>query len=172
MGGHRRRCLHFPTKQYRCVFHLLCLTTPAHLRFSQINLFLPISHLLSGQLSDISSPTSSISPAFRRFPSLSGWQASRKATWRRSCDGLASRRVKFVLSLLCPFCRLTRLLRQDDLIDYTNRPRRTINEVLYEFRAATIPPEYIFDLLPPIRPRGFSNSSSPAVRPPLSLIAV
>ncbi|GAA5905511.1 hypothetical protein JCM6882_004772 [Rhodosporidiobolus microsporus] len=51
---------------------------------------------------------------------------------------------------------------QDDLLDYTNRPRRTINEVLYEFRAAKIPPEYIFDLLPPIRARGFSISSSPA----------
>ncbi|GAA6005265.1 NAPDH-dependent diflavin reductase [Rhodotorula paludigena] len=51
---------------------------------------------------------------------------------------------------------------QDDLIDYTIRPRRTINEVLYEFREAEIPPEYILDLLPPIRPRGFSISSSPA----------
>ncbi|BGP19975.1 hypothetical protein JCM10213_006752 [Rhodosporidiobolus nylandii] len=51
---------------------------------------------------------------------------------------------------------------QDDLTDYTLRPRRTINEVLHEFRAAKIPPEYVFDLLPPIRPRGFSISSSPA----------
>ncbi|GAA5923352.1 hypothetical protein JCM3775_007512 [Rhodotorula graminis] len=51
---------------------------------------------------------------------------------------------------------------QDDLIDYTLRPRRTINEVMYEFRAAKVPPEYVFDLLPPIRPRGFSISSSPA----------
>ena len=58
---------------------------------------------------------------------------------------------------------------QDDLIDYTLRPRRTINEVMYEFRAANVPPEYVFDLLPPIRPRGFSISSSPAVRPSLSL---
>ncbi|GAA5853371.1 hypothetical protein JCM9279_005769 [Rhodotorula babjevae] len=51
---------------------------------------------------------------------------------------------------------------QDDLIDYTLRPRRTINEIMYEFRAAKIPHEYVFDLLPPIRPRGFSISSSPA----------
>ncbi|GAA5858680.1 hypothetical protein JCM8547_001418 [Rhodosporidiobolus lusitaniae] len=51
---------------------------------------------------------------------------------------------------------------QDDLIEYTHRPRRTINEVMYEFRSAKVPPEYIFDLLPPIRPRGFSISSSPA----------
>lgn len=53
---------------------------------------------------------------------------------------------------------------QDDLIEYTNRPRRTINEVMYEFRAAKVPPEYILDLLPPMRARGFSISSSPAVR--------
>ncbi|KAM0793619.1 hypothetical protein ACM66B_001052 [Microbotryomycetes sp. NB124-2] len=51
---------------------------------------------------------------------------------------------------------------QDELIDYTLRPRRTINEVMYEFRSAKVPPEYAFDLLPPIRPRGFSISSSPA----------
>lgn len=35
--------------------------------------------------------------------------------------------------------------------------------MLYEFREAEIPPEYILDLLPPIRPRGFSISSSPNV---------
>lgn len=40
---------------------------------------------------------------------------------------------------------------------------------MYEFRAAKVPPEYIFDLLPPIRPRGFSISSSPAVRRPSCL---
>ncbi|GAA5973540.1 hypothetical protein JCM11641_007108 [Rhodosporidiobolus odoratus] len=51
---------------------------------------------------------------------------------------------------------------QDDLIEYTHRPRRTTNEVMYEFRAAKIPPEYIFDLLPPIQARGFSIASSPA----------
>ncbi|GAA5961572.1 hypothetical protein JCM8115_006723 [Rhodotorula mucilaginosa] len=50
----------------------------------------------------------------------------------------------------------------DELLDYARRPRRTINEVLYEFRSAKIPPEYLFDLLPLIRPRGFSISSSPS----------
>ncbi|KWU44309.1 riboflavin synthase domain-like protein [Rhodotorula sp. JG-1b] len=50
----------------------------------------------------------------------------------------------------------------DELLDYARRPRRTINEVLYEFRSAQIPPEYLFDLLPLIRPRGFSISSSPS----------
>ncbi|SCV67968.1 BQ2448_89 [Microbotryum intermedium] len=50
---------------------------------------------------------------------------------------------------------------QDELNDYTLRPRRTINEVMYEFRSATIPKEYILDLLPPLRPRAFSIASTP-----------
>ncbi|KDE06917.1 hypothetical protein MVLG_02805 [Microbotryum lychnidis-dioicae p1A1 Lamole] len=50
---------------------------------------------------------------------------------------------------------------QDDLNDYTLRPRRTINEVMYEFRSAKVPIEYILDLLPPLRPRAFSIASTP-----------
>ncbi|SCZ91319.1 BZ3500_MvSof-1268-A1-R1_Chr1-2g01331 [Microbotryum saponariae] len=50
---------------------------------------------------------------------------------------------------------------QDDLNDYTLRPRRTINEVMYEFRSANVPIEYILDLLPPLRPRAFSIASTP-----------
>lgn len=57
---------------------------------------------------------------------------------------------------------------QDDLIDYAVRPRRSIAEVMYEFRAAKIPPEYVMDLLPQMRARGFSIASSPRVRSPLS----
>ena len=49
-------------------------------------------------------------------------------------------------------------------MDYTLRPRRTISEVMYEFRAAKVPPQYILDLLPPIRARGFSIASSSEVR--------
>ena len=51
-----------------------------------------------------------------------------------------------------------------DLYDYVNRPRRNILEVLYDFRHTTpnIPLEYLFDLMPPIRPRAFSISSSPS----------
>ena len=51
-----------------------------------------------------------------------------------------------------------------DLYDYVNRPRRNILEVLYDFRHTTpnIPLEYLFDLIPPIRPRAFSISSSPS----------
>lgn len=53
---------------------------------------------------------------------------------------------------------------QDDLGDYTTRPRRTTAEVMYEFRSAKIPKEYVMDLLPPLRPRGFSIASSEKVR--------
>ena len=50
------------------------------------------------------------------------------------------------------------------MYDYVNRPRRNILEVLYDFRHTTpnIPLEYLFDLIPPIRPRAFSISSSPS----------
>ncbi|KAK4052863.1 NAPDH-dependent diflavin reductase [Microbotryomycetes sp. JL221] len=51
---------------------------------------------------------------------------------------------------------------QDELMDYALRPKRTINEVMHEFRTSRVPPQYVFDLLPPLRPRGFSISSSPS----------
>lgn len=49
---------------------------------------------------------------------------------------------------------------QDDMYEYCQRPRRTIREVLEEFRSAKIPRQYIFDLFPPLRPRQFSIASS------------
>ncbi|KAG8779247.1 NAPDH-dependent diflavin reductase [Ceratobasidium sp. 428] len=49
---------------------------------------------------------------------------------------------------------------QDDLFDYTTRVRRTILEVLLEFRSAVVPREYIADLFPELRPRQFSIASS------------
>jgi len=49
---------------------------------------------------------------------------------------------------------------------YCFRVRRTIQEVLTEFRSAKIPKEYIFDLFPPMRPREFSIASSIKVSPP------
>ncbi|KAM0745689.1 NADPH dependent diflavin oxidoreductase 1 [Meredithblackwellia eburnea MCA 4105] len=45
---------------------------------------------------------------------------------------------------------------QDDLNDYTLRPKRTIGEVMWEFRSAIVPKEFCLDLLPTLRPRGFS----------------
>jgi sulfite reductase alpha subunit-like flavoprotein len=38
--------------------------------------------------------------------------------------------------------------------------RRTIKEVLEEFRSVRIPLDYIFDVFPPLRPREFSIASS------------
>ncbi|KZT05029.1 riboflavin synthase domain-like protein [Laetiporus sulphureus 93-53] len=53
----------------------------------------------------------------------------------------------------------------DELYDYCQQPRRTIREVLEEFRSARIPRDYIFDLFPPLRPRQFSIASSVKCRP-------
>ncbi|THH17031.1 hypothetical protein EW146_g3703 [Bondarzewia mesenterica] len=48
----------------------------------------------------------------------------------------------------------------DELYEYCQRVRRTIREVLEEFRHVRIPKNYIFDLFPPLRPRQFSIASS------------
>ncbi|KAI0027128.1 riboflavin synthase domain-like protein [Vararia minispora EC-137] len=48
----------------------------------------------------------------------------------------------------------------EDLYDYTSRVRRTIIEVLDDFRHVKIPKDYIFDVFPPLRPREFSIASS------------
>ncbi|PSR76808.1 hypothetical protein PHLCEN_2v8189 [Hermanssonia centrifuga] len=48
----------------------------------------------------------------------------------------------------------------EELYDYCYSVRRTIREVLEEFRSAKIPREYLFDLFPPVRPREFSIASS------------
>ncbi|RDX49050.1 riboflavin synthase domain-like protein [Lentinus brumalis] len=53
----------------------------------------------------------------------------------------------------------------DELYDYCQKPRRTIREVLEEFRSAKIPREYIFDVFPPLRPRQFSIASSNKAHP-------
>lgn len=51
---------------------------------------------------------------------------------------------------------------QEEMFDYATRPRRTIFEVLQEFRSAhgQIGLEYIADIFPEIRPRQFSIASS------------
>ncbi|VDC01229.1 unnamed protein product [Peniophora sp. CBMAI 1063] len=52
----------------------------------------------------------------------------------------------------------------EDLYEYTSKVRRTIVEVLEEFRNVKIPLTYVFDVFPAPRPREFSMASSVAVR--------
>ncbi|XP_077005043.1 NADPH-dependent diflavin oxidoreductase 1 isoform X2 [Tamandua tetradactyla] len=56
---------------------------------------------------------------------------------------------------------------QEELYEYCMRPRRTILEVLCDFphTASAIPPDYLLDLIPPIRPRAFSIASSLLAHP-------
>lgn len=56
---------------------------------------------------------------------------------------------------------------QEALHEYCSRPRRTTLEVLCDFphTAAAIPPDYLLDLIPPIRPRPFSIASSLLAHP-------
>ncbi|SPO29171.1 related to NADPH-dependent FMN and FAD containing oxidoreductase (NR1) [Ustilago trichophora] len=49
----------------------------------------------------------------------------------------------------------------DEMFEYAQRPRRTIKEVLEEFKSVRIPLEYIADVLPWIKPREFSIASPP-----------
>lgn len=52
---------------------------------------------------------------------------------------------------------------QEDLVEYAIRPRRTVLEVFADFQETTanVPLTYLFDLIPPIRPRPFSIANSP-----------
>lgn len=54
---------------------------------------------------------------------------------------------------------------QDDLYTYCNRPKRNIVEVLQDFPHATknLTKEFLFEILPPIKPRDFSIASSCAM---------
>nr|XP_033817301.1 NADPH-dependent diflavin oxidoreductase 1 isoform X2 [Geotrypetes seraphini]XP_033817302.1 NADPH-dependent diflavin oxidoreductase 1 isoform X2 [Geotrypetes seraphini] len=56
---------------------------------------------------------------------------------------------------------------QEELYSYCNRPRRTTLEVLFDFpnTSSCIPPEYLFELIPRIRPRSFSIASSLLTHP-------
>ena len=54
---------------------------------------------------------------------------------------------------------------QEELYDYATKVRRTIREVVAEFRSVRVPHDYIFDVFPPLRPREFSIASSASVHP-------
>lgn len=49
----------------------------------------------------------------------------------------------------------------DEMFEYAQRPRRTIKEVLEEFKSVQIPLEYLADVIPWIKPREFSIASPP-----------
>ena len=49
---------------------------------------------------------------------------------------------------------------KDELYEYCYQVKRTILEVLADFRHVKIPRDYIFDVFPPLRPREFSIASS------------
>ncbi|KAH8829198.1 riboflavin synthase domain-like protein [Flagelloscypha sp. PMI_526] len=53
----------------------------------------------------------------------------------------------------------------EDLYDYCFKPRRTILEVLLEFRSVCIPKDYIFDVFPALRAREFSIANSTKIHP-------
>ncbi|ORX46531.1 riboflavin synthase domain-like protein [Hesseltinella vesiculosa] len=54
---------------------------------------------------------------------------------------------------------------QDDMWAYCQRPRRTIAEILFDFKPLSIPYDYILDLFPPLQPRSFSIASSLKAHP-------
>ena len=49
----------------------------------------------------------------------------------------------------------------EEMHEYAQRVRRTIAEVLYEFRDVSIPPDRVCDVFPTLRPRQFSIASKP-----------
>lgn len=53
---------------------------------------------------------------------------------------------------ICPF--------KEELIDYCVRPKRTAAEVVGDFFSLQFPVEYLLDIIPTIKPRQFSISSS------------
>ncbi|KAI9336219.1 hypothetical protein DFJ73DRAFT_850762 [Zopfochytrium polystomum] len=54
---------------------------------------------------------------------------------------------------------------QDELYNYCHRTRRTYFEVLQDFTSVKLPVAYLFDLIPPIRPRSYSIASCPETNP-------
>ncbi|KAM5580970.1 NADPH-dependent diflavin oxidoreductase 1 [Rosa sericea] len=54
---------------------------------------------------------------------------------------------------------------RDDLYQYNQRERRTVLEVLEDFPSVQMPFEWLVQLVPPLKMRAFSISSSPSVHP-------
>ncbi|KAH9177529.1 riboflavin synthase domain-like protein [Lactarius sanguifluus] len=58
----------------------------------------------------------------------------------------------------------------EELYEYATRLRRTIREVVAEFRSVRVPRDYIFDVFPPLRAREFSIASSASGPPARSAL--
>lgn len=54
-------------------------------------------------------------------------------------------------------------------MNYCHRPRRTLFEILQDFQPLRLPPAYLFDFFPIMRPREFSISSGPTFSKRLSI---
>ncbi|XP_021887960.1 NADPH-dependent diflavin oxidoreductase 1 isoform X2 [Carica papaya] len=54
---------------------------------------------------------------------------------------------------------------RDDLYQYNLKERRTVLEVLEDFPSVQMPFEWLVQLVPPLKPRAFSISSSPLAHP-------
>jgi len=54
----------------------------------------------------------------------------------------------------------------DDMYEYAQRVRRTMLEVLVEFKSVQVPVSYVMDLFPLMRERAYSIASAPSVRCP------
>lgn len=52
----------------------------------------------------------------------------------------------------------------DDMYEYAQRVRRTMLEVLIEFKSVQVPVAYVMDLFPLMRERAYSIASAPRVR--------
>ncbi|WFD18253.1 NAPDH-dependent diflavin reductase [Malassezia caprae] len=60
----------------------------------------------------------------------------------------------------------------DDMYEYAQRVRRTMLEVLVEFKSVQVPVSYVMDLFPLMRPRAYSIASAPSVHPRTIQLAV
>jgi hypothetical protein len=101
-------------------------------------------------------PKAVLLPAFEKL--------RRRRTRTREAGGvvLTRGRGKIPPSILRD-SRLT--FAQEELYEYATKVRRTIREVVAEFRSVRVPRDYIFDVFPPLRPREFSIASSALAHP-------